>query len=159
MSETEMPDGGGGPGKGKADGVSGPPDAGPDRAPDGANVHGRSAAGESGGGAYDNPHTDKQPTSGSFMGHGGQSDIAYHGGGQAGEGGDAPNAVTGSDSSNGEERGAAGSPAPQYDAHPVEGGGRSFGVVETSGIAQAEATGKVGTDAPDERAQEPPGAG
>lgn len=160
MSETEMPDGGsggGGPGKGKADGVSGPPDAAAERAPDRANVQGRSAGGESGGGAYDNPHADKQPTGGGFMGHGGQTDIAYHGGGQAGEGGDAPNAATGSDSSNGEERGAAGWPAPEYDAHPVEGGGRTFGVVETSGIAQAEATGKVGTDAPDEH--ENPGAG
>lgn len=40
-------------------------------------------AGESGGGAYPNPHTGKagkKDGPGSFPGHGGQSDIAYHGG-------------------------------------------------------------------------------
>lgn len=40
-------------------------------------------AGESGGGAYPNPHSDKAATkygSGDFLGHGGQSDIADHGG-------------------------------------------------------------------------------
>lgn len=31
-------------------------------------------AGESGGGAYPNPHTDKSPTSG-FLGHGGQTEV------------------------------------------------------------------------------------
>jgi hypothetical protein len=43
--------------------------------------------GESGGGAYPNPHTGKEDKGGSkngFMGHGGQTDIDYHGTGQLG---------------------------------------------------------------------------
>jgi hypothetical protein len=46
--------------------------------------------GESGGGAYPNPHTDKaggKSSFGGFFGHGGQSHIAY-------EGPDNPNATT-----------------------------------------------------------------
>ncbi|WP_116090633.1 hypothetical protein [Sphingomonas crusticola] len=39
----------------------------------GAN-QGRSGGGESGGGAYPNPHTGKKPKDG-FMGHGGQTEI------------------------------------------------------------------------------------
>ena len=35
---------------------------------------GKSGAGESGGGAYPNPHTGKAPKDG-FLGHGGQTDI------------------------------------------------------------------------------------
>lgn len=45
---------------------------------------GASGAGESGGGAYPNPHSGKSKPQG-FMGHGGQSEIAYHGPGQLGE--------------------------------------------------------------------------
>jgi hypothetical protein len=47
---------------------------------------GRSGGGESGGGAYPNPHSgkDEHPGDG-FMGHGGQTDIGYHGGGQLGD--------------------------------------------------------------------------
>ena len=47
---------------------------------------GRSGGGDSGGGAYPNPHSGKQggKTDG-YMGHGGQSEIAYHGKGQLGE--------------------------------------------------------------------------
>lgn len=44
--------------------------------------------GESGGGAYPNPHTGKEESAdgpGTFGGHGGQTDIAYHGSGQLGE--------------------------------------------------------------------------
>jgi len=50
-------------------------------------VSGRSAAGESGGGAYPNPHSGKKSDNhpSSFMGHGGQSEMAYHGTGQLGE--------------------------------------------------------------------------
>jgi hypothetical protein len=46
-------------------------------------------AGESGGGAYPNPHSGKPAKHGpgSFLGHGGQSDIAYTGGAN-------PNATT-----------------------------------------------------------------
>jgi hypothetical protein len=41
--------------------------------------------GDSGGGAYPNPHTGKKPESGGYMGHGGQTEMAYHGTGQLGE--------------------------------------------------------------------------
>ena len=44
-----------------------------------------SDGGESGGGAYPNPQTGKTPQGGGFMGHGGQTDIAYSGTGDAGE--------------------------------------------------------------------------
>lgn len=53
-------------------------------APDGTNnPHG---TGESDGGAYPNPHTggDREDEAG-LMGHGGQSDIGYHGTGQLGD--------------------------------------------------------------------------
>jgi hypothetical protein len=39
--------------------------------------------GESSGGAYPNPHTGKAPKGG-FLGHGGQTEIAYSGTGQGG---------------------------------------------------------------------------
>lgn len=45
-------------------------------------------AGESGGGAYPNPHTGKEGSDdgpGKLMGHGGQTEMAYHGHGQLGE--------------------------------------------------------------------------
>ena len=47
---------------------------------------GRSGGGDSGGGAYPNPHSGKQggKTDG-YMGHGGQSEMPYHGKGQLGE--------------------------------------------------------------------------
>lgn len=41
--------------------------------------------GDSGGGAYPNPHTGKKPENGGFMGHGGQTEMPYHGGGQLGD--------------------------------------------------------------------------
>lgn len=44
--------------------------------------------GESGGGAYPNPRTGKKGSPDgpdTFGGHGGQTEIAYHGGGQLGE--------------------------------------------------------------------------
>jgi hypothetical protein len=48
--------------------------------PDGVNdTPAKDAGGESGGGAYPNPQTGKTPKSGGFMGHGGQTDIAYSG--------------------------------------------------------------------------------
>lgn len=59
---------------------------------------GRTGGGESGGGAYPNPHAVDEGHSQGFMGHGGQSDIAYHGPGQLGDeqvdDGDAPNSAT-----------------------------------------------------------------
>ena len=54
--------------------------------------------GESSGSAYPNPQTGKKQTNGGFMGHGGQTEIAYSGTGQGGEDDDAgvgnANAVT-----------------------------------------------------------------
>lgn len=40
--------------------------------------------GDSGGGAYPNPHTGKKPEGGGFVGHGGQTEMEYHGKGQLG---------------------------------------------------------------------------
>ncbi|HEU0134302.1 MAG TPA: hypothetical protein VFR28_05725 [Allosphingosinicella sp.] len=49
---------------------------------------GRKGGGQAGGGAYPNPHTGKEEkgdTGGGFMGHGGQTEMPYHGSGQLGE--------------------------------------------------------------------------
>jgi hypothetical protein len=43
--------------------------------------------------------------------------------------------------------------------HRVKVGGRTIEVIEDSGVAAAEATGKVGTDAPFEAEQTSPGGG
>jgi hypothetical protein len=48
-------------------------------------LNGREGGGDSGGGAYPNPHTGKKASNGGFMGHGGQTGMAYHGTGQLGE--------------------------------------------------------------------------
>lgn len=50
-------------------------------------THGKQGGGESGGGAYPNPHRGKKPEAKpeSFLGHGGQSEIGYHGAGQLGD--------------------------------------------------------------------------
>lgn len=66
-------------------------------APDGVaedNPSNRNDAGESGGGAYPNPHTGKEGKGGPS--HGGQTDITYHGGGQP-DGSGGPNAATSGD--------------------------------------------------------------
>ena len=47
--------------------------------------NGRAGGGDSGGGAYPNPHTGKKPDNDGFMGHGGQTEMEYHGKGQLGE--------------------------------------------------------------------------
>lgn len=54
----------------------------------------RESGGESGGGAYPNPHKGKEPKKDGFMASGGQTEMAYHGPGQLGERktGDNPNA-------------------------------------------------------------------
>ena len=62
------------------------------KTPDGVNSAG-GGAGE--GGAYPNPHTGKTERgeggkSSSFMGHGGQTEIDYHGPGQLGDDTDTP---------------------------------------------------------------------
>ena len=49
-------------------------------------TNGRSGGGESGGGAYPNPHSGKDDGgSDGYMGHGGQSGMPYHGKGRLGE--------------------------------------------------------------------------
>lgn len=48
-------------------------------------LNGRSGGGDSGGGAYPNPHTGKEGDRGGFMDHGGQTEMPYHGAGQLGE--------------------------------------------------------------------------
>ena len=48
-------------------------------------MNGRSGGGDSGGGAYPNPHTGKEGDRGGFMDHGGQTEMPYHGGGRLGE--------------------------------------------------------------------------
>lgn len=79
--------------KGAPDGVSGTPG----KLEEGE-VHGRSGGGESGGGAYPNPHTGHGEPKSEFFSPRGQTPKAYHGGGQAGmDGGVAPNAPAGSD--------------------------------------------------------------
>ena len=153
MNTVEMPVSGGGAHKGAADGVSGSPES-------GAEVGGRTPGGESGGGGYNNPHTGKEPTNSGFMGHGGQTEIGYHGGGQGGDAsGDTPNAVTGSDSSDGQEAGTSAWTSPTYEPHAVTAGGRTFEVVETNGVAKAEMFGKIATDASYEQERESPGSG
>ncbi|HEU0100545.1 MAG TPA: hypothetical protein VFQ67_17425 [Allosphingosinicella sp.] len=60
--------------------------------------NGRSGAGESGGGAYPNPHSGKRGGGkDGFTGTGGQTEMPYHGPGQLGEEetGDNPNAPAG----------------------------------------------------------------
>ena len=45
---------------------------------------GRGGGGDSGGGAYPNPHQGKEGKRGGFMDHGGQTEMAYHGTGRLG---------------------------------------------------------------------------
>jgi hypothetical protein len=60
-------------------------------APDGVNTQGQSGTeAQIAGGAYPNPHTGKELRGeksgwGGFLGHGGQSEIGYHGAGQLGD--------------------------------------------------------------------------
>lgn len=139
--------------KGAPDGVAASP-----AGKGGNDVHGRSTAGESGGGAYPNPHAGKVPTNTGFMAHGGQSDIAYHGGGQSGDdGGSAANGVAGSDGAPGST--VAADPDADRTSHALAGKAGSIDVVETSGVAEAEASGKIGTDDRYEDEQKHPGSG
>ena len=66
--------------------MQGMPSDGRKGAPDGVNADpsNRTIGGESGGGGYPNPQTGKEPEGGGFMGHGGQTEIDYHGTGQGG---------------------------------------------------------------------------
>ncbi|MFN3388169.1 MAG: hypothetical protein ACK40O_04510 [Allosphingosinicella sp.] len=45
---------------------------------------GRGGGGQSGGGAYPNPHSGKEGGKDGYMGHGGQTEMPYHGKGQLG---------------------------------------------------------------------------
>ena len=145
--KKKMPADGDGVRKGQPDGVSGTPGAGKE-----GEVQGRFTGGESAGGNYPSPHDGKDPTSSGFLAHGGQTENAYYGG-------DNPNATTGGGVLSEEETGSRGAPAPVREPHDVKAGLQSFEVVEDSGVAAAEATGKVATDAPYEREQETPGGG
>ena len=148
MSDLKkMPVDGGGVNKGQPDGVSGTPDSGKE-----GQIHGRSVEGESGGGAYPNPHSGKEPTNTGLFGHGGQTEIAYHGSSN-------PNATARSRDQEGPQSDVEGADAPEATPRPVQAEGQEFEVIEDNGVAAAEATGKVATDAPYEREQESPGAG
>ncbi|WP_425230771.1 hypothetical protein [Sphingomonas sp.] len=59
------------------------------------NAPGKTAGGESEGGAYPNPHTGHGKDQGGFMGHGGQSQIDYSGTGEDDAAVGNVNAVTG----------------------------------------------------------------
>jgi hypothetical protein len=49
-------------------------------------MNGRGGGGDSGGGAYPNPHTGKEGSDREgFFGHGGQTEMPYHGGSQLGD--------------------------------------------------------------------------
>ena len=55
----------------------------PEKAED---MNGRLGGGDSGGGAYPNPHSGKEGGGREgYMGHGGQTEVPYHGTGQLGE--------------------------------------------------------------------------
>ena len=47
--------------------------------------NGSTGGGQAGGGAYPNPHSGKEGKNDGFMGHGGQTEMPYHGTGQLGE--------------------------------------------------------------------------
>jgi hypothetical protein len=155
-----MPSPGNPASKGAPDGVA--------AAPGGANIHGRSDGGESGGGSYPNPHTGKDSQGGGFFGHGGQSEIGYHGGGQAGgEGPGGANAVTKGDADYSDQGDTGPKPGPQGPksmtaedrTHDTTVDGRTFRVEEMSGVAAAEATGKTGPEGQGKTDPEAPGAG
>jgi hypothetical protein len=48
-------------------------------------ITGRGGGGDSGGGPYPNPHTGKKEKTDGFFGHGGQTEMGYHGTGQLGD--------------------------------------------------------------------------
>lgn len=121
---------------------------------------GRSSGGESGGGSYDNPHTGKEARGESKGFEGGQSVQGYYGPGQL-DGEKADRDAGGSIGQGGASNDAtpAGTPAAKFEPRRVDADGQTFKVVQTSGIAEAEVSGKVGTDAAYEAEQESPGSG
>jgi hypothetical protein len=148
MSDKKpMPVPGGGSGKGKPDGVSGTPGSG-----EMGRTHGRVSGGESSGGAYPNPHTGKEAEGSGSQSHGGQTEIAYYGG-------DNPNATTEGRGSGVDSEGGRMATSVEREPHSLEVGERTVEVVNDSGVAAAEATGKIATDAPYDEEQHAPGAG
>ena len=156
--KVPMPASGDGRNKGQADGVNAS-DA-------------RSAGGESGGAGYDNPHTGKDGAgdSSGFMGHGGQTEIGYHGGGQAGdEGAPVDNSTTRTDSGIADAGNASAGPkegprGPEQDreaqqTRETDLGGKKVEVFETSGVAAAEAAGNIGKGDTDDAGSDHPGSG
>ena len=116
-------------------------------------THGRDVGGESGGGSYDNPHTGKKARGESGGFEGGQSVRGYYGPGQL-DGEKADPAERGTVGQGGAASGPDGdsnqsSPAPGHKPRQVRAAGQSFEIMEASGVAEAEASGKVGTDGND----------
>lgn len=71
--------------------------------------------------------------------------------GQAGNQADnVPEAAPGAAESDGQEEGAGAWTAPTYEPHAVSTAGRTFDVVETNGVAQAEQLGLVGAGTSDD---------
>lgn len=128
-----------------------------------SDTHGRGGGGESGGGSYDNPHTGKEARGESKGFEGGQSVPGYFGPGQLdGEKADPEQAGAvgqGGENSDGEKAGGAPVSPPEHEVRRVTAAGRTFEVVQASGVAEAEVSGKVGTDAPYEAEQASPGSG
>lgn len=126
--------------KGAADGVNAPAD------------RGRTPGGESGGGGYDGGPAGAGENDG-FMGHGGQTVIAHHGGGQAGDTRERPgNGVAGGQepAAHGGEAGPKPGPGAPYGDRVAEQtrdeavNGHEVSVFEESGVAAAEFAGNTG---------------
>jgi len=142
-------------------------------APDGTNDptrRGRDAGGESGGGGYADGDAAPAPKgdAAGFMGHGGQTDIAYHGSGQAGRQGEAAGngtARTDGDPAPGGDQGAKAGPHARETDPAAEQtreerlNGRTVEVFETSGVAAAEATGMTGSAGQHRQDGDRPGSG
>ena len=123
-------------------------------------THGRTGGGESGGGGYDNPHTGKEARGEAGGFEGGQSVRGYYGPGQLdGKNADANVRESVGQGGVGNDASPGGAAAPQFEPHRVVAGGQSFDVVQASGVAEAEVSGKVATDAAYEAEQECPGSG
>lgn len=139
-------------------------------APDGVNTDpsGRSEQGESGGGSYPNGRDGNDDRSGGFPKHGGQSNIGYHGGGQAGQDGSAnPNAAAQGDDDFSDQGETGPKPGPRGPNQDDDGSrvrtevmqGRTIKVEDTSGIAAAEASGMTDAEGQHATDEEAPGSG
>ena len=132
---------------------------------DGVSEHpgGLEDPGQSGGGAYPNPHRGKttRDAPGDFMGHGGQTENAYHGGGQLGDRKVAPQSGAREAAAGGNREGGVRQPEDDLPGRRRErtdepagsgglrrevhlGNGTVLTVEESSGTAFAKATGDAG---------------